>query len=132
MPNQFAPKGFLTIAEMAGFTGVSYRTLRFYEERELLRPHRIGLARYYSPQDRIRVDLIIKAKRLGFSLREIERLISEAGAATSEPPSEVVSTLTKDELVRQIDQLTERREGVQTAIDELIAALADKGSPDNS
>lgn len=60
-----------TVTELAGELGVSARTLRFYEDRGLVTPRRLGTTRVYSSRDRARMVLILRGKRLGFSLREI-------------------------------------------------------------
>ena len=67
--------GHRTGAELCAEYGVSLRSLRFYEERGLLHPLRNGSARYYDVKDCIRLQLILKGKRLGFSLSEIALLI---------------------------------------------------------
>jgi len=54
---------------------VTPRTLRFYEEKGLLSPSRQGQSRIYSSADRSRLRLILRGKRLGFSLLESQQLI---------------------------------------------------------
>ena len=61
----------MTIREMCDAFDVTPRTLRFYESKELLAPHREGNRRLYSRRDRARLKLILRGKRLGFSLNEI-------------------------------------------------------------
>ena len=60
-----------TVTALAAQLGVSARTLRFYEDRGLVSPRRLGTTRVYSARDRARMVLILRGKRLGFSLREI-------------------------------------------------------------
>ena len=60
-----------TVTQLAAELGVTARTLRFYEDRGLIRPSRLGTTRCYSPRDRARMVLILRGKQLGFSLREI-------------------------------------------------------------
>lgn len=60
-----------TISELAEEFGISTRTLRFYEAEELIRPLRRGRQRLYGRNDRVRVRLILRSKRLGLSLAEI-------------------------------------------------------------
>lgn len=69
----------LTIGDLAREFGVSLRTLRFYEDRGLLSPKRVGSARLYGARDRARLALILKAKHLGFTLTEIADLLDEKG-----------------------------------------------------
>ena len=51
------------------------RALRFYEDRKLLIPARAGSTRLYSAEHRQRLKLILLAKRVGFSLTEIEEIL---------------------------------------------------------
>ena len=63
------------IAELAREFGVTTRTIRYYEDKGLLSPRRKGQRRVYAPRDRVRLRLIMRGKRLGFSLDEIRELI---------------------------------------------------------
>ncbi|MGL5006781.1 MAG: MerR family transcriptional regulator [Plesiomonas sp.] len=63
-----------TISDLATEFEITPRSLRFYEAEGLLTPTRQGLTRIYSRQDRTRLQLILRGKRLGFSLSEIKTL----------------------------------------------------------
>ncbi len=65
-----------TVTELAAELGVTARTLRFYEDRGLICPRRLGTTRVYSNRDRARMVLILRGKRLGFSLREITEFLN--------------------------------------------------------
>ncbi len=65
----------LGIAQLAREFGVTTRTIRFYEDKGLLSPLRKGQRRVYAPRDRVRLKLIMRGKRLGFSLEEIGEMI---------------------------------------------------------
>ena len=65
-----------TIREMCDEFGVTARTLRFYEAKELLSPIRHGQKRLFTKRDRARLKLISKGKRFGFSLEEIRQLLN--------------------------------------------------------
>ncbi|MBV0911356.1 MerR family DNA-binding transcriptional regulator [Rhodobacteraceae bacterium ASV31] len=54
---------------------VTPRTLRFYEQKELLAPIREGQKRLYTKRDRARLTLILRGKKFGFSLEEIRQLL---------------------------------------------------------
>lgn len=60
-----------SISELSDDLGVTPRTIRYYEEQELLLPQRVGTARVYTARDRARLILILRGKRLGFSLKDI-------------------------------------------------------------
>lgn len=64
-----------TITELTREFDVTTRTLRFYEDEGMLRPVRRGRTRLYRPADRIRLKLILRCKRLGFSLADIRGII---------------------------------------------------------
>ena len=63
------------IAELAREFAVTTRTIRFYEDKNLLSPVRQGQRRVYSLRDRVRLRLIMRGKRLGFALDEIRQMI---------------------------------------------------------
>jgi len=65
----------MTIGEMCSTFGVTPRTLRFYEQKQLLSPHRDGARRLYSRADRARLVLILRGKRFGFQLEDIRQLL---------------------------------------------------------
>ncbi len=65
-----------TIRQMCAEFGVTPRTLRFYEAKELLFPRRDGQHRLFSRRDQARLKLILRGKRFGFSLEEIRQLLS--------------------------------------------------------
>jgi DNA-binding transcriptional MerR regulator len=63
------------IKEVARLLGVTHRTLRFYEDNGLISPQRVGNTRIYSRREIGRMQLILRGKRLGFSLREIAEFL---------------------------------------------------------
>ena len=75
----------MTIRQMCDAFGVTPRTLRFYEARELIFPERRGQHRLYDRRDRARLTLILRGKRFGFSLEEIRQLLElyEPGGTNS-------------------------------------------------
>jgi len=64
-----------TIADLADEFGVTLRTLRFYEEHGLLEPERRGTQRVFHAGDRVRLELVLRGKRLGFPLEEIKKIV---------------------------------------------------------
>ncbi len=65
-----------SIGDLSREFGVTTRTIRFYEDQGLLSPTRNGHNRVYQARDRVRLKLILRGKRLGFSLKEINKLIA--------------------------------------------------------
>lgn len=62
---------FYTVTQLARSLDVTARAIRFYEDKGLLSPQRAGNTRVYTARDRARLILILRGKRLGFSLQEI-------------------------------------------------------------
>ncbi len=64
-----------SVSQLARQLGVTARTIRFYEDKHLISPQRAGTTRVYTHRDRARLMLILRGKRLGFSLREIKEFL---------------------------------------------------------
>ena len=69
------PERSYSISELAGEFGITTRAIRFYEEKGLLSPTRRGQQRIYHAAERVRLKLILRGKRLGFTLEESRELI---------------------------------------------------------
>lgn len=65
-----------SIGELAKEFDITTRSIRFYEEQGLLSPQRQGQNRIYNKKDRVRLKLIMRGKRLGFSLAETKTLFN--------------------------------------------------------
>ena len=64
-----------TIGELASAFALSPRAIRFYEDQGLLAPERAGTQRVYTKRDRARLQLILRGKRLGFSIADIREFL---------------------------------------------------------
>ncbi|MFJ5296141.1 MerR family DNA-binding transcriptional regulator [Pseudomonas sp. NPDC088368] len=64
-----------SISDLARELDITTRTIRFYEEQGMLSPERRGLERIYSARDKVTLKLILRGKRIGFSLAECRDLI---------------------------------------------------------
>lgn len=110
-----------TITELAEEFQVTSRTIRFYEDKELLRPKRNGLNRVFSRRDRARLALILRGKRLGFRLDEIKELLDlydfDAGHV-----EQLRATLGKSR--HRIEILERQRRDVDDVLKELREACA--------
>jgi DNA-binding transcriptional MerR regulator len=107
-----------SIAELAAAYGVTLRTIRFYEDKGLLTPERRGTARLYHPRDKVRLGLILRGKRLGFSLDEISTIVDMYDAEPGE----------EGQLVYLLDQIGSRRAELEQRrrdIDETLLELAE-------
>ena len=74
--NPDAPDTFSTVTQLAKELGVTPRAIRYYEDKGLIAPRRAGTTRVYTHRDRVRMVLILRGKRLGFSLREIREYLN--------------------------------------------------------
>ena len=108
----------LTISQMSRLYGVSLRTLRFYEDRGLIKPRREGNARFYRAADRVRMEMILRGKKLGFTLTEINDLIG--GKQANETP-DLEERLQPHQIISQIGHLERQRDEIDSAIQRLRA-----------
>jgi len=69
-------RDLFAIADLAREFGISTRAIRFYEAKGLITPERVGSTRIFRRRDRARLILILRGKRLGFSLRDISDYLS--------------------------------------------------------
>lgn len=104
------------IGDLAQEFGVTLRTLRFYEDKGLLMPERVGVTRLFTRRDRARLKLILLGKRLGFSLTEIKRMI-ELYDPHDKNVTQLKVALEKGEA--QMRVLEEQRDSINIAIEEL-------------
>ena len=105
-----------SISELSDVFSISARTIRFYETKHLLKPRRIGGNRVYSYSDKIRLALILRAKRLGFSLTDIREYI-ELYDADPDHKEQIQLLLTKVE--KRMEDLKQQQEDLMIAIREL-------------
>ncbi len=108
------------IGDLAREYGVSLRTLRFYEEKGLINPKRVGNVRLYSRRDRARLELILLGRNVGFSLREVKQMLD-----LYDPDSGNVRQMrvVLEKSQRQLARLHKQREEVESAISQLKAAI---------
>jgi DNA-binding transcriptional MerR regulator len=105
----------LTISQMAEKFGVTPRALRFYESKRLLKPAREGRGRIYSQADQHHVSLILKGRKLGFTIAEIGQMI----AAEEGQGSPQALNLTREKCVDQIAHLEQQLRETNDALAEL-------------
>lgn len=109
---------FWTVGELAAELGTTPRALRFYEDKGLVTPKRAGQTRVYDHRDRARLLLILRGKRLGFSLREIREWLALYDA----DPDRLTQTRY---LLDRIEQRMRRLEQQRRDIDRTLAELAE-------
>lgn len=106
----------MTIREMCDAYGVTARTLRFYESKELLSPLREGQKRLFTRRDRARLKLIMRGKRFGFPLEEIRQLLDLYDIGDQQQ-TQYRKTLERARL--HLEELRQQRAELDEAITEL-------------
>ena len=105
-----------SITDLAREFEVTTRTIRFYEDQELISPERHGQTRIYSQRDRVRLRLIMRGKRLGFSLKEIRDLLDLYDTDRSEI---MQLTILVGKINERRDTLRKQRQDIDATLDEL-------------
>jgi len=105
-----------SIRELTKEMGVTSRTLRHYEDEHLLTPERRGQMRVYSQRDRARLMLILRGRRVGFTLAEIREILDlyeggDGGVAQL--------THTRKKFIQRIATLEQQRKDIDESIAEL-------------
>ena len=105
-----------TISELARAFGVTTRTIRFYEEKGLIKPRREGQKRLYSNADRVRIKLILRGKRIGMTLQECVDFIDMYDPEHNN--TEQLHLLINDVKLRRAQLLQQKKD-----IDDMLAGL---------
>ena len=107
-------RDLFAIADLAKEFGISTRAIRFYESKGLLAPERVGATRVFRRRDRARLILILRGKRLGFSLRDISDYLSLYDANRSQQVHLLI-----DKVDERLASLERQRDDLETTINEL-------------
>ena len=113
-----------SIADLAREFGISTRAIRFYESKGLISPERLGATRVFRRRDRARLILILRGKRLGFSLRDISDYLSLYDAQSQTKQVKMLVSKVDERL----ELLEAQKKDLETTITELreIRKLADQ------
>jgi DNA-binding transcriptional MerR regulator len=106
----------LTITELARESGVTARAIRFYESKGLLTPRRAGTTRIYTYRERGRLQLILRGKRLGFSLTDIGEYLDLYDA---DPTQHDQILLLLDKVNTRIEELESQKADLNDTLKEL-------------
>ncbi|WP_439572866.1 MerR family transcriptional regulator [Phreatobacter sp.] len=113
-------RDILTIREMTRTFGVTARALRFYEEKGLIAPQRVGQERLYSRRDRGRLRLVLMGKCVGFSLEEIGAMLDLYDLGDGGVTQMKVA---RGKYREQIGRLNDQKRDIDLAIGELERAI---------
>jgi DNA-binding transcriptional MerR regulator len=115
----------LSISDMAAKFGVTPRTLRFYESKGLLAPARAGRTRIYGPVDQHHLALVLKGRKLGFTIAEISQMVAaEDGRASAQSLK-----MTRKKCLEQIELLERQQREIGEALAELRRIHASLSRP---
>lgn len=105
-----------SIGDLSKEFDITTRSIRFYEDQGLLTPIRKGQTRVYNRRDRVRLKLILRGKRLGFSLAETGRLFELYDTdKTSTSQLDTIKKLISDKKIA----LTQQLDDIQVVLIEL-------------
>jgi len=104
-----------SIGDLAREFDVTPRTIRFYEDEGLLSPRRDGSRRIYSKRDQVRLRLILRGKRLGFSLADVREMLELYDSAPDE----------RQQLEKFVASLSARRAQLERQRAEIDEALGE-------
>ncbi len=105
-----------TVTELADDLGITPRTIRFYEAKGLLMPQRLGNTRAYTYRERARMLLILRGKRLGFSLADIKEYLDLYEVDMTQASQ---TRLLLEKVRRRLADLQQQREDLEAAVEEL-------------
>lgn len=108
------------IGEIAGEFDITLRTLRFYEDKGLINPKRVGTSRFYGRREKARLRLILLGRDIGFSLEDIREMLN-----LYEPKSgnQAQLRLALDKAAAQLERLNEQKKSIDEAIVRLNQAM---------
>lgn len=105
------------ITELCREFGITLRTIRFYEDKGLLSPRRVGGTRVYTRRDRARLALILRSKAIGASLAEIKHYLDLYGAHGEGRAQQLRFVM--DRTDQAISELETRRAHIDSTLAEL-------------
>jgi DNA-binding transcriptional MerR regulator len=105
-----------TVTELAERLGVTARAIRFYETKGLLSPQRVGSTRVYDYRDHARLQLILRSKKLGFSLADIREYLDLYDPAGGQREQQ---QLLLNKVQGRIASLQQQQEALESTLAEL-------------
>ncbi|WP_434928801.1 MerR family transcriptional regulator [Shewanella sp. HL-SH5] len=107
-----------SISDLSKEFDITTRSIRFYEDQGLIKPKRRGQTRIYTLKDRVRLKLILRGKRLGFSLAETRRLFELYDADKS----------STSQLNTMLDLVNDKKAALQQQMDDIKVVLMELNS----
>lgn len=111
-----------SISDLSKEFDITTRSIRFYEDQGLLAPTRKGQTRIYSQRDKVRLKLVLRGKRLGFSLAETGRLFELYDADKS----------SAKQLTIMMELIAEKKVDLKQKLDDISALLIELNDIENN
>ncbi len=118
MSENLSPQTTYSISDLSKEFDITTRSIRFYEDQGLLKPKRRGQTRIYGLKDRVRLKLILRGKRLGFSLAETRRLFELYDADKN----------SSSQLQTMLDLVEDKKSSLQQQMDDIKVVLMELNS----
>ena len=118
MSDNQSPQTTYSISDLSKEFDITTRSIRFYEDQGLLKPKRRGQTRIYGLKDRVRLKLILRGKRLGFSLAETRRLFELYDADKN----------SSSQLQTMLDLVEDKKSSLQQQMDDIKVVLMELNS----
>ena len=118
MSENQSPQTTYSISDLSKEFDITTRSIRFYEDQGLLKPKRRGQTRIYGLKDRVRLKLILRGKRLGFSLAETRRLFELYDADKN----------SSSQLQTMLDLVEDKKSSLQQQMDDIKVVLMELNS----
>ena len=109
-------KSLYTVPELAKKLNITERAIRFYESKGLINPQRIGNTRVFNYKDRARLIIIVRAKKLGFTLGEIKVYLE---LYDFDPKHQKQAEFHIKIVKERIDHLEDQKEEINLLLDDL-------------
>ena len=84
-----------SIQHLSKLYDITPRTIRFYEDKGIITPERQGVTRVFSERDKVRLELTLRGRRLGFSLDEIREIIDMYDPEQPDDPQQLLYLCSK-------------------------------------
>ena len=118
MSENQSPQTNYSISDLSKEFDITTRSIRFYEDQGLLKPKRRGQTRIYVLKDRVRLKLILRGKRLGFSLADTRRLFELYDADKN----------SSSQLQTMLDLVEDKKSSLQQQMDDIKVVLMELNS----
>lgn len=105
-----------SISQLSKEFEITPRSIRHYEQESLIAPKRTGSQRIYTKGDRVRLQLILRGKRIGFSLAEIREIITMYDSPSGEQKQ---TELLLDKISQRRKALNQQQKDIETMLEEL-------------